>query len=114
MLVPVNAPLAFQRKRVEDANLLAQITLVNAPLAHQRKLVEGVDKSTTHHANRWNIEATMRTAFAVLALFAVANGNTAAVPEANGSPSQSTLSIYDLDVGHPNMKNLPVQEIPLP
>jgi hypothetical protein len=50
MLVPVNAPLAFQRKRVEDANLLAQITLVNAPLAHQRKLVEGVDKSTTHHA----------------------------------------------------------------
>jgi hypothetical protein len=24
------------------------------------------------------------------------------------------MSIYDLDVGHANMKNLPVQEIPLP
>jgi len=29
-------------------------------------------------------------------------------------PLQNTMSIYDLDVGHPNMKNLPVQEIPLP
>jgi hypothetical protein len=55
---------------------------------------------------------TILIAFAVLALFAVANGNTAAIPEATGSPS--TLSIYSLDVGHPNMKNLPVQEIPLP
>ncbi len=26
----------------------------------------------------------------------------------------STISTYDLDVGHPNMKNLPVQEAPLP
>ena len=27
---------------------------------------------------------------------------------------QSAMSIYDLHVGHPNMKNLPVQEAPLP
>jgi len=27
---------------------------------------------------------------------------------------QNTMSIYDLDVGHPYMKNLSAQEIPLP
>jgi hypothetical protein len=29
-------------------------------------------------------------------------------------PNPVTLAVYDLHVGHPNMKNLPVQEAPLP
>ncbi len=28
--------------------------------------------------------------------------------------TQTTMSIYDLDVSHPNMKNLSVQKAPLP
>ena len=50
----------------------------------------------------------------VLALLIVAKSRTVGLTEATGSPVQNTVSIYDLDVGHPNMKNLPVQEIPLP
>ena len=48
----------------------------------------------------------------VLAFLIVALSRTVGLTEAN--PVQSTMSIYDLDVGHANMKNLPVQEIPLP
>jgi hypothetical protein len=50
----------------------------------------------------------------VLALLIVAKSRTVGLTEASGGPSQSTLSIYDLGNGHPNMKNLPVQQIPLP
>ena len=50
----------------------------------------------------------------VLALLIVAKSRTAGLTEATGSPQQNTVSIYDLSGGHPNMKNLPVQEIPLP
>jgi hypothetical protein len=50
----------------------------------------------------------------VLALLIVAKSRTVGLNEATGNPVQSTMSVYALDVGHPNMKNLPVQEIPLP
>ena len=50
----------------------------------------------------------------VFALLVVAKSRTVGVTEATGNPVQNTMSIYDLDVGHANMKNLPVQEIPLP
>ena len=48
----------------------------------------------------------------VLAFLIVAHSRTVGLT--TGSPLQNTMSIYDLDVGHANMKNLPVQEIPLP
>jgi hypothetical protein len=50
----------------------------------------------------------------VFALLVVAKSRTVSITEATGSTAQSAMSIYDLDVGHANMKNLPVQEIPLP
>ena len=51
----------------------------------------------------------------VLALLIVAKSRTVGLTEATGNPQQqNTASIYDLSVGHPNMKELPVQEIPLP
>jgi hypothetical protein len=53
-------------------------------------------------------------AVVVLALLIVAKSRTVGLMEATGSPSQSTLSIYNLDVGHPNMKNLTVQQPPWP
>jgi hypothetical protein len=65
-------------------------------------------------------EYPMRTAtiatvtIVVLALVIVAKSRTVGLNEATANPVQSTMSIYDLDVGHSNMKNLPVQEIPLP
>jgi len=48
----------------------------------------------------------------VLAFLIVALSRTVGLT--TGSPLQNTMSIYDLGVGHPNMKNLPVREIPLP
>ena len=48
----------------------------------------------------------------VLALVIVAKSRTVGL-EATGNAAQSTMPIYDLDAGA-NMKNLPVQEIPLP
>ena len=55
--------------------------------------------------------ATIATlATVVLALLIVA---MVGLNEATGNPTQSTMSIYALDAGA-NMKNLPVQEIPLP
>ena len=50
----------------------------------------------------------------VLAFLIVALSRTVGLTEATGNPVQNTMSIYDLDVGHPYMKNLSVQEIPLP
>jgi len=50
----------------------------------------------------------------VLALLIVAKSRTVGLTEATGSPVQNTVSIYDLDVGHPNMKNLTVQQPPWP
>ena len=51
----------------------------------------------------------------VFAPLIVAKSRTVGLTEATGNPQQqNTASIYDLSVGHPNMKNLPVQEIPLP
>ena len=50
----------------------------------------------------------------VLALLIVAKSRTVGLTEATGSPVQNTVSIYDLDVGHPNMKNLKVQQPPWP
>jgi hypothetical protein len=58
--------------------------------------------------------AILTVAVVVLALLIVAKSRTVGLAEATGSSSQSTLSIYDLGKGHPNMKNLPVLEIPLP
>jgi hypothetical protein len=56
--------------------------------------------------------ATLATV--VLALLIVAKSRTVGLNEATGNPVQSTtMSIYALDAGA-NMKNLPVQEIPLP
>ena len=57
---------------------------------------------------------TIATLAIVLALVIVAKSRTVGLTEATGSPLQNTVSIYDLDVEHANMKNLPVQEIPLP
>ena len=50
----------------------------------------------------------------VLALLIVAKSRTFGLNEATGNPTQSTMSIYALDAGHANMKNLPVREILLP
>jgi len=50
----------------------------------------------------------------VLALLIVAKSKTVTLTEATGSPFQNTVSTHDLHVGHPNMKNLPVQEAPWP
>ena len=50
----------------------------------------------------------------VLALLIVAKSRTVGLTEATGSPVQNTMSTYDLDVGHPNMKNLTVQQPPWP
>ena len=59
--------------------------------------------------------ATIATlATVVLALVIVAKSRTVGLNEATANPVQSTMSIYARDVGHANMKNLPVQEIPLP
>jgi hypothetical protein len=49
-----------------------------------------------------------------LALLIVAKSKTVTLTEATGSPPQNAVSTYDLHVGHPNMKNLPVQEAPWP
>ncbi len=49
-------------------------------------------------------------ALAILALLVVTKGTT----EATKGPIQGTMSIYDLHAGYPNMKDLPVQEAPLP
>ena len=50
----------------------------------------------------------------VFALLIVAKSKTVTLTEATGSPLQNAVSTYDLHVGHPNMKNLPVQEAPWP
>ena len=49
----------------------------------------------------------------VLALLIVAKSRTVGL-SATGNPVQSTMSIYNLDVADAKIKNLPVQEIPLP
>jgi hypothetical protein len=53
---------------------------------------------------------TVSVALAILALLVVTKGTT----ETTKSPIQSEMSIYDLHVGYNNMKDLPVQEAPLP
>ena len=59
--------------------------------------------------------ATIATlATVVLALLIVAKSRTVGLNEATGNPVQSTMSIYNLDVADAKIKNLPVQEIPLP
>ena len=50
----------------------------------------------------------------VFAPLIVAKSRTVGLTEATGNPPQNAVSTYDLHVGHPNMKNLPVREIPLP
>ena len=47
----------------------------------------------------------------VFALLIVAKSKTANLTEATQNPLQNTVSIHDLGVG---LKNLPVQEAPLP
>jgi len=47
----------------------------------------------------------------VFALLIVAKSKTANLTEATQNPLQNTVSIDDLGVG---LKNLPVQEVPLP
>ena len=54
--------------------------------------------------------ATLATV--VMALLIVAKSRTVILNEATGSGN--AVSIHDLHVGHAHMKNLPVQEIPLP
>jgi hypothetical protein len=58
------------------------------------------------------MRTTTIAATVVLALLIMAKSRTVGLNEATGNPVQSTISIYDL--GHAHMKNLPVQEIPLP
>ena len=58
--------------------------------------------------------AIATVAVMVLALLIVAKSKTVTLTEATGSPSQNAVSTYDLHVGHPNMKKLPVQEAPWP
>ena len=58
--------------------------------------------------------AIATVAVVVLALLIVAKTKTVALTEATGSPVQNTVSTYDLHVGHPNMKNLTVQQPPWP
>ena len=73
-----------------------------------------------HIAIQGNGEDPMRTsaivtvATVVLAFLIVAESRTVGLTGATGSSLQNTMSIHDLDVGLPTMKNLPVQEIPLP
>jgi len=50
----------------------------------------------------------------VFALLVVAKSRTVGSTEATGSTFQNTVSTYDLHVGHPNMKNLTVQQPPWP
>ena len=56
----------------------------------------------------------LTVAVVVLALLIVAKSKTVTLTEATGSPSQNAVSTYDLHVGHPNMKNLTVQQPPWP
>lgn len=64
----------------------------------------------------------MRRAIAILSLAAlilvafIATGLVAPRPKTDASMAsvQAGMSIYSLDTGHPNMKNLPVQDAPLP
>ena len=58
--------------------------------------------------------AIATVAVVVLALLIVAKTKTVALTEATGSPVQNTVSTYDLHVGHPDMKNLTVQQPPWP
>jgi hypothetical protein len=58
--------------------------------------------------------AIATVAVVVLALLIVAKSKTVTLTEATGSPVQNTVSTYDLHVGHPNMKNLTVQQPPWP
>ncbi len=53
---------------------------------------------------------TVSVAVAILALLVVTRGTN----ETTKSPIQDAMSIYDLHVGYPNMKDLPAQEAPLP
>ncbi len=57
---------------------------------------------------------TVTVAAVVLALLIVAKNKTVAISEATEGQPQNTVSIYGLHVGYPNMKNLPVQEAPMP
>ncbi len=57
---------------------------------------------------------TVTVAAVVLAFLIVAKNKTVAISEATEGQPQDTVSIYDLHVGYPNMKDLPVQEAPLP
>ena len=63
----------------------------------------------------------MRRAIAILSLAAlilvafIATGLVAPRAKTDASASvHAGMSIYSLDTGHPNMKNLPVQDAPLP
>jgi hypothetical protein len=56
----------------------------------------------------------LTVAVVALALLIVAKSKTVTLTEATESPLQNAVSIHDLHVGYANMKNLPVQEIPLP
>ncbi len=53
-------------------------------------------------------------AVVVLVLLATTKSQTVATTDTTQSPIQDAMSIYDLHAGYPNMKNLPVQEAPLP
>ena len=52
--------------------------------------------------------AIATVAVMVLALLIVAKSKTVTLTEATGSTLPNAVSTYDLHVGHPNMKNLPV------
>ena len=58
--------------------------------------------------------AIATVAVVVLALLIVAKSGTVGLTEATGNPQQNTVSTNDLHVGHPNMKNLTVQQPPWP
>jgi hypothetical protein len=58
--------------------------------------------------------ATVAALFLVGVAVIAAEGNRGASTQLMDNSIQTAMPIYNLHVGHPNMKNLPVQEPPLP
>jgi hypothetical protein len=60
------------------------------------------------------IIATVAVLVGLIIKIVVAPSKTVAGTETTSSSIQTAMPIYDLHIGHPNMKNLPVQEAPRP
>ena len=58
--------------------------------------------------------ATFTALFLLGVVVIAAEGNRVAGTQEMDNSIQTAMPIYNLHVGHPDMKNLPVQEPPLP